>query len=241
MVDSNKEALQGSAVSESGKGIPTAQNDLDNATGAVSPKTKVEEVDESGSGAQSALKMDPSKDLKKTLIIFLQHFGIVINETDPYAILQIQSAVSELVHVLECIDLTEARKIIDEPKVLKLTQEKKLNDCTAKNFKSASSKTRKPQRADSQTNAMKLKEEIKDGNGNAKLSFTGDALHETGPAEVDPETGSSVDSEDINRENYKGKREVGEGVKKLGNEKNLKTWKQYTRNEWCMKMNAKRK
>ena len=201
--------MQGSPKSESRKTHPShlTQDDLEIATGAVSPRTKTAQQDDSGSGAQSAMKTDPEKDLKEKLIHFLYNFGIVIDENDPYANLHIQTAVSELVEVLETVNQPEARRFMNGPKPRNAVLEKTLNEFTADTFDVAPRKARNTHFSNT---TMKLRQEIKDGNGNAKLSFTGDALHEMGDKDVDSDLGSSVDSEEFDMQ-HKRKQRVGSG------------------------------
>ena len=179
------------------------KDDLDLDTGAVSPRTKSSLDSDTGSEAQSAMKSDPERDLRAKLIHFLYNFGVVIDENDPYANLHIQTAVSELVDTLEGINGVnhpEASRLVNGPRLRVNMLEKGLYGSAVD-----SSDVRGPRGEqnlkDTQfiNTATKLRHEIKDGNGNAKLSYTGDSLHETSDG-IDSESSSSVDSEDVTRE-----------------------------------------
>ena len=151
------------------------------------------------------MKPDPEKDLKEKLIHFLFNFGVVIDENDPYANLHIQTAVSELVDVLEAVNKPEASRFINGPKPRINIFEKGLYESAVDNFDVTLRKGGNIKKGQFINTAMTLKHEIKDGNGNAKLSYIGDVLYETDD-KIDSESGSSVDSEEFDMMHEKKRR-----------------------------------
>lgn len=147
------------------------------------------------SGAQSAVIEDESQILNKMMIKFLYNFGVVINENDPYAVLQVHMAVSELVEALEKVNQPEVHKIMKEQEPQVNIQEKKFNGFTADCFKDMPKRRKSGiQNTGKQTDSH---------GGKKKCQTSWKNLYRPGgskvvPAEEVVDTGSSVDPEEFN-------------------------------------------